>query len=58
MKNKHKRDLNAIAAHFRNSAGAMKDKKRDKKIQRRENRRVERDYKSSPPCNFVLRSCA
>lgn len=55
MKNKHKRDLNAIAAHFRNSAGEMKDKKKDKKSQRKENRRAEKDYgKESSALNLFL----
>lgn len=45
MKNKHKRDLNAIAAHFRNSAGTMKSKKDDKKEDRRQARKDEKEYK-------------
>jgi RIO-like serine/threonine protein kinase len=43
MKNKHKRDLQAIAAHFRNSAGMMKDRKKDKKIFRKQSRKIEQN---------------
>ena len=43
-KDNHKRDYLAIDAHFRNSAGSMKDKKLDKRINRKEARQLEKYY--------------
>ena len=40
------RDWNAVAAHFRNSAGAMKDPKKDKKIDRQNARKSEKNLGS------------
>lgn len=42
MKNKHKRNLLAVDAHFR-KAGSHKDKLKDKKEMRRRHRKSEKD---------------